>query len=298
MIGLIQILALAPVWQTGIVVRADVSLPYKIEGKGAPVLMLSGGPGFTTDYLQSIIDKVGVDSYRWILLEQRGTPRARLAKPTGKALELSRYVDDIEALRKQLGLKRWNVIGQSFGSMLAEQYAVDHPDRITSLVLLDTPGPDLEWTSFGSDNIDRVLTEEDRKVAAEVAKRDAGNPNAAALDGFLANIPGYFYRRDVALKAKGLFKPGCIEASTIGIVFGNLASEHWDVSKALHRYQGPALVIQGRQDFLGEWAAVRAARAMPRGEMCFVERAGHIAWMDNPGPFFSRLSSFLRRNAH
>src|SRR5579862_7981561 len=166
--------------QSGVVHRPDIDLPYKIEGRGAPVLMLSGGPGFTTDYLQSIIDKVGVDKYRWILLEQRGTPRSKLAKPTPKGLELSAYVADVEALRKQLGLRGWTVVGQSFGSMLAQEYAADHPERVTALALLDTPGPDLEWTAFGGDNINRALTDDDRKAEAEVAKNDAADPSAMA----------------------------------------------------------------------------------------------------------------------
>jgi proline iminopeptidase len=298
MLCLSSMLASALIHQSGgVVVRPDVKLPYKIEGHGAPVLMLSGGPGFTSDYLQSIIDKVGQDKYRWILLEQRGTPRAKVAKPTGKAFEMGAYIDDLEALRKQLGLAHWNVVGQSWGSMLAEAYAAAQPDRTTSLVLLDTPGPDLEWTTYGGDNVSRSLNEEDRKALREATKKDASDPAALVYDTFIAQLPGYFYSRESALKSKEMFQPGCVEGTTINFVFANLTHDKWDISKALHRYRNPALVIQGRQDFLGESAAMKAAHAMPRGELCFVERAGHIAWMDNPGPFFSRLGSFLKRHA-
>lgn len=282
---------------TGVLSRPDVKLPYKIEGKGAPVLMLSGGPGFTTDYLKSIIDKIGRDKYRWILLEQRGTPRAKVANPTSKNFQMKSYTDDLEALRKHLGLKRWSVVGQSWGSVLAEGYAAACPSAITSLILLDTPGPDMEWTKYGGDNITRALTAEDRKELREIAQRDAKDPTALLYDTFIANLPGYFYSREIAIKSKDLFQPGCVDGSTIGLVFGPMIRDKWNVAKALHGYHNPALVIQGRQDFLGESAAIKAAQAMPRSELCFIEKAGHIAWIDNPEPFFGRLSSFLSRYA-
>jgi proline iminopeptidase len=277
--------------------RPDVKLPYRIQGKGAPILMLAGGPGFTSDYLRGIIDKVGADKYRWILLEQRGTPRARLATPSAANLEMRDYVDDLEALRNQLKLRKWTVAGQSWGSVLAEAYVAAHPDRVTSLILLNTPGPDLEWLQYGGDNINRALNAEDRKAVADAAARNRNNPDGMMYETFVANLPAYVYSRAVAEKNRGLFKPGCVDGSTINFVFANLQREKWDVTRALGRYHGPALVIQGRQDFLGESAAIKAARAMPKGELQFIERAGHIAWLDNPAPFFSRLSSFLRRNA-
>lgn len=283
--------------RSGIVHRSDVDLPFKVEGHGAPVLVLSGGPGFTTDYMQSIIDGVGVDKYQWILIEQRGTPRAKLRKPTAKALEMSAYIADFEALRKQLKLKHWNVMGQSFGSMLAEEYAARQPNVITSLMVLNTPGPDMQSFAYADDNVNRALNDEDRKAIAEVAKADAGDPAAKALDSFLASLPAYFYSRKAAEEARPLFKPGSLDPSTIDFVFANLTREKWDVSKALHRYRGPAIVIQGRQDFLGEWAAIKSAQAMPKGEMCFIEHAGHCAWVDSPRPFFARLGSFMRKNA-
>lgn len=282
---------------TGILQRPDVKLPYRIQGRGAPVLMLAGGPGFTSDYLQGIIDKVGVDKYRWILLEQRGTPRARLAKPSAAALEMRDYVDDLEALRRQLRLRKWTVVGQSWGSVLAEGYTAAHPDRVTSLVLLNTPGPDLEWLTYGGDNINRALNAEDRKAVSDAAERNQGDPDGLMYETFVANLPAYVYSRAVAEKNREMFKPGCVDGSTISFVFANLRREKWDVTKALGRYRGPALVIQGRQDFLGESAAMKAAGAMPKAELLFIERAGHIAWLDNPAPFFGGLSRFLRRNA-
>jgi proline iminopeptidase len=290
-------LALAIGPQSGVIVRPDVKLPYRIVGHGAPVLMLSGGPGFTVDYMEDIARRVGIDSYGWIMPEQRGTPRAKLAKPTSEALEMSSYVADLEALRTKLGLKQWTVVGQSWGSVLAEGYTVAHPDRVSSLVLLDTPGPDLEWLRYGGDNLARVLTKEDRQAAADAARNNPKDADAQVFESFIANLPAYFYSREAAAKNRALFKPGSVTGSTLPLVFGNLQREKWDVTKSLRRFVGPALVIQGRQDFLGESAAMKAAQALPNSRLVFIERAGHIAWLDQPGPFIGALSTFLKHNA-
>ena len=188
-------------------------------------------------------------------------------------------------------------LGQSWGSVLAEAYAAAYPARVRSLALLDTPGPDLEWMSYAGDNINRALSEEDRKATAEAEKKYAKDPEGMIYWTFITRLPGYVYRREAAEQLKKLFKPGSVIGTTLPLVFANLQKQKWNVSRALHRFRGPALVIQGRQDFLGESAAMKAAQALPNGKLVFVERAGHIAWVDNPGPFVSALSNFLRANA-
>jgi proline iminopeptidase len=99
---------------------------------GKPVVFLHGGPGGGTDGKQRrFFDPT---KYRIVLFDQRGCgksiPHASLQDNTTWHL-----VSDIEALRRHLGIERWQVFGGSWGSTLALAYAETHPERVTELVL-------------------------------------------------------------------------------------------------------------------------------------------------------------------
>jgi proline iminopeptidase len=100
--------------------------------KGKPVIFVHGGPGGGTDPKQRrFFDPA---AYRIVLFDQRGsgksTPHANLEDNTTWHL-----VEDMETLRRHLGIERWQVFGGSWGSTLALAYAQKHPERVTELVL-------------------------------------------------------------------------------------------------------------------------------------------------------------------
>jgi proline iminopeptidase len=99
---------------------------------GLPVLFLHGGPGSGCGANHRRF--FNPDRYRAVLFDQRGsgrsTPIAEIRDNTTPLL-----VEDIEALRRHLGIERWLVFGGSWGSTLALAYAEAHPERCTGLIL-------------------------------------------------------------------------------------------------------------------------------------------------------------------
>lgn len=109
-------------------------LYYEESGNpnGKPVVFLHGGPGGgTSPAMRRFFDP---EAYRIVLFDQRGCGRS---KPYGSldANTTRDLVDDIERLRLELGVDRWQVFGGSWGSTLALAYAEEHPERVTELVL-------------------------------------------------------------------------------------------------------------------------------------------------------------------
>jgi proline iminopeptidase len=109
-------------------------LYYEQSGnpKGKPVVFLHGGPGGGTDpKMRCFFDP---KRYRIVLFDQRGSGKSR---PSASLVDNTTWhlVEDIETLRKHLGIERWQVFGGSWGSTLAIAYAQKHPERCTELVL-------------------------------------------------------------------------------------------------------------------------------------------------------------------
>ncbi|MEO0880275.1 MAG: prolyl aminopeptidase [Pseudomonadota bacterium] len=120
---------------------------YEISGAedGKPVVVCHGGPGGgSTPSMRRYFDPT---AYKIILFDQRGcgksTPNASLENNTTWAL-----IDDMEKLRREVGIERWQVFGGSWGSTLALAYAQAHPERVSELVLrgiFTLRRAELEW---------------------------------------------------------------------------------------------------------------------------------------------------------
>lgn len=281
--------------QAQVLHRPDIDLPYKVIGTGKPVVLLSGGPGFTTDYEMGLVNGSHAKGVQWILLEQRGTPKARLAHPSEANLSLDSYIGDLEALRNQLHLRRWTVIGHSWGSVYAHEYLSRFPKRVNGVMFLGDVGPDASMLGAASDNIDRMLTPAERDQEAKMGGNVVTGPSddQAGLDLFLLQLPGFFYSREGADKSRSLFPNGCLVADTENYVLPSLMKNNWDVSRRIRAYKGPALVLQGRQDMLGETPLWKDRMAMPQAKGVFVEKAGHMPWLEQPEAFFKPFDEFL-----
>ena len=122
-------------FETGFLKVSDLhEIYYEVSGdpRGMPAIVCHGGPGGgSTPSMRRYFDP---KAYRIIVFDQRGcgrsTPRAELRENTTWDL-----VEDMERLRRHLGVERWLVFGGSWGSTLALAYAQTHPERVTHLVL-------------------------------------------------------------------------------------------------------------------------------------------------------------------
>jgi proline iminopeptidase len=99
---------------------------------GRPAVILHGGPGGAINpTMRRFFDPA---RWRMTLFDQRGCGRSR---PNASLVDNTTWalIEDIERLRKHLGVEKWTVFGGSWGSTLALAYAITHPDRVEGLIL-------------------------------------------------------------------------------------------------------------------------------------------------------------------
>ncbi|MGZ5032597.1 MAG: prolyl aminopeptidase [Usitatibacter sp.] len=133
----------------------DLEAPHRMyyeqsgNPRGVPVVFLHGGPGAGA----SPVHRQFFDPafYRTVILDQRGAGRST---PLG-CLENNttpKLIEDLETLRRHLGIERWIVFGGSWGSTLALAYAEHHPDRCAGLVLRGIflcRASEIDWFLYG-----------------------------------------------------------------------------------------------------------------------------------------------------
>ena len=106
-------------------------IAYRIrKGEGPPVVFLSGGPGMP-DYLRAVADMLEVRTT--VTYDQRGTGASRARNDD---YSVAAHIADLEALRIELGAEKLDLVGHSWGGLLAQLYAIEHAERVASLLLL------------------------------------------------------------------------------------------------------------------------------------------------------------------
>ena len=113
----------------------DVTLYYEIHGKGDPLICLPGGPG--GDHTIYKKTHMGLSAYnQLILFDPRGCGNSSTSPVEDYTIE--NYVEDVEELRKYLKLDKINLLGKSYGGMVAQHYALIYPDSINKIIFVAT----------------------------------------------------------------------------------------------------------------------------------------------------------------
>jgi proline iminopeptidase len=273
-------------------VSGGQALHYRVTGAGSPVVMLSGGPGFDVDYMFPAGD--AFPNNRRVFLEQRGTGRSRPPKPRPEDMTLATAVADVEALRADLGQERLFLAGHSWGGMLAMAYAAAHPDRIDRLILIDSGGPTLEFAQWFDDNIRARMRPEDieaQRYWTEAGKR--GTPaDKVAIETIRAITPAYFFDRQKGLAFANELTDTALHADVNELLFADLA-KNYDVRAALRSLDRPVLIVQGRQDPIGDKTAEDLHGLIKGSTLVYLDRCGHFPWLEQPDAFSRTIRAFV-----
>ena len=123
---------------------------YGVEAKpGNTVIVLHGGWGAEHSYLVPAIRPLA-DQWRFVLYDQRGSLRSPATPPA--KVTYANLIEDLEQLRRRLGLEKVTLMAHSMGNMLAYGYLREHPDRVAGLVLV---GPVLPGHENGTEEAPR-----------------------------------------------------------------------------------------------------------------------------------------------
>lgn len=274
--------------------RDGTRLSVHRRGAGEPLLCLPGGPGRASAYLG---DLGGLDSDRTLLLlDSRGSGRSEL--PADRAsLQFTRLPDDVEDVRADLNLGDVDVLGHSAGCPVALLYAVAHPDRVRSLVLVTPSGRPFGWDP---DDLDTIrATRADEPWYAGAAEAQAALESASPrLRGELEREtrPFWYGRWDERTQAHAA---SADEQMSLRAAAGYVPGPDYDPVAARDSLKGvtaPVLVVVGERDALtGASVGRRFAELLPNADVAVVPRAGHFPWVDEPAAFREVVVNFLTR---
>ena len=255
-------------------------------GGGPEAIALHGGPGASHDYLRPGFDALA-SARTLVYYDQRGGGRSPVARevPVG----WREQVADLEALRGLWRLERLDLVGYSWGGLLAMLYACEHPDRVGKLALV-SPAP--AWRE-ARDEFERRF--QARTMAPELQAERERLRESGLRDRDLAawqrrlfdlSVAGYFHDRSKVAQ----MTPFRVVGRTQQDVWSSLGD--FDLRPRLAGLRVPALVLHGDDDPIPVESA-RTVAELLGAPFHLVPDCGHVPHVEAPEVFASVVGSFL-----
>lgn len=271
----------------------DSSLTYyKTFGKGEPLLIINGGPGMNSNGFEDMAKTLS-ENQETIIYDQRGTGKSKLEKLNAKTISMQLMAEDIESLRKHLKIEKWNILGHSFGGMLASYYATVYPNSIDKLILSSSGGVDL--TLLKTPNLIEAGLNQSQKDSLNYwnNKIEKGDTSYAARIGRgRAMAPAYVYDQKYAPIIAERLTQG--NSKINGLLWSDMQKMNFDCKAKLENFKNPVLIIQGKEDIISNEIGEIAHKTFPNSKLILLEHSKHYGWLDTREKFFSDINSFLK----
>ena len=260
-------------------------LAYEVRGEGEPVLLMHCS--FVAEAFTPLLGAAALNGrYQLINYQRRGYgASARAAGPLSAAEQAA----DARALLQHLAIERAHVVGHSYGGVVALQLALDAPDRVHSLALLEPTIP----AALGDPEVARAFLEAVGKAYGQYGAGD----KAGAVDTWLSGAfgPGYRDIADAALP--GWFQQAAHDADVVFQVEApNL--QQWAFTPAeAGRIKQPVLSVYHQDYWPGFEKTHNLLQAwLPQTEAALLPLGRHLLQIMDPSTVAEVLAGFFQRH--
>ncbi|MEO7084125.1 MAG: alpha/beta fold hydrolase [Gemmatimonadaceae bacterium] len=250
----------------------DLETFYVRVGRGEPVLLVHGLGSSTEDWAPQLAALEG--TFTAVAYDVRG--HGRTAKPAGK-YTISRFAGDAAKLIDRLGLGPVHVIGLSMGGMIAFQLAVNHPELVRSLVIVNS-GPEMVPRTWR----EKLAIAQRRFIIRMMGMRKMGEVLAARL------LPSPEHAAQ-----RGTFVERWARNDKRAYMRSLNALVGWSVMDSLPSIACPVLVVSADQDYTPVALKQAYTSRMPNASLVVIPESRHVLPLERPEAFNEAVLRFL-----
>jgi proline iminopeptidase len=278
----------------------------KTLGEGKPLVIVHGGPGASHDYFLPYLLPLA-RHHRLVFIDERGSGKSeKLADPAGYTVEA--MVEDVEAVRVALNLGKIDLLGHSYGGVLAQAYALKYQANLSHLVLAST----FHSTSAMNEVFRKMKAKMPEELRARIDKMEA-----EGLYGHGKIYEQNRYTNDYMIAAwgEGYFpylyanhpdpNNDPVQSGVMSwdlyramwgshgefIIDGNLKSVEY--ADRLPTIKVPTLLISGDHDECDPSLARDMHARIAGSKLTLLPQSGHMTFVDQPVLFIKTVDEFL-----
>lgn len=262
-----------------------------------PILLLHGGPGATHEYLENLAQYLSPEEFSLFFYDQLGSYHSD--QPDDRSLwTIERFRSEVDEVRQALGLDRFILYGQSWGGMLAIEYALTYPEQLQGVVISNmvaSIGDYVRHLTLLRQQLDPALQSQ---MALFEAQEDYFNPRYLEMmdvlyQRHLCRLQDWPPAVTRSFERIAYDVYGTMQGPNEFVVTGTF--KNWDRWDDLHRIQVPTLLMVGAHDTMDPESVREMGRRIPSAEVVVCPEGSHLAMWDDPDHYFPPLLSFLRR---
>lgn len=272
----------------------------KVGNGKIKVLLLHGGPGFTHDYFECFEDFLPNEGIEFYYYDQLGTGNSDI--PTDTSLwTIPRYVEEVEQVRKGLGLENFYLLGHSWGSMLAMEYLQKYQSNVKAAVLSNMTAGIKSYVSYSNKQKNEFLSKEELATFDSLDKRKLYvSPEYQNL------LMNKLYTRNVCRMPVEKWPEPLMRAfkkanHSIYIQMQGVDEFHvtgnfkdWEMWDRLPNIKVPTLVLGGMYDEMNPEDMKKEGQLIPNSRTYLCPNGSHLSMYDDQQNYFTNLIAFLK----
>lgn len=260
-----------------------------------PLLLLHGGPGAPHDYLENLA-ALASETRRVVFYDQLGCGQSD--HPDDPALcNVSRFADEVATMRHALGLEQVHILGQSWGGMLAIEYALRQPTGLVSLILANTTSSIPIWVVEAN----RLRAELPPEINATLLRHEEAGTTSdpeytVAMNVFYARhvcrifpMPDFVQRTMDQMGYVYNYMNGPSEFFITGVI------KDWDRTAQLSEIHVPTLIISGLYDESTPAINEILHDGIADSSWTLLNQSSHLAHVEEPDLYMQTVQDFLDR---
>jgi len=270
----------------------DIQTYYEVKGKGFPLVMIQGMNGNLVMWDPRLVEGLS-KHFELVLFDNRGAGRTEISK---REYTIRLFADDTAGLMNALGIPKAHVLGLSMGGAVAQELAINYPEKVEKLILCST------CSQHRGTQEERRMTEAWTQASKEeLIKMSLSSPLASEYPrDFLRDFPIAFLgltsefvkeNPDLARSLLQLFDKYPISAKALMNRYD--AMLRFNSQTRLKHIKAPTLVLHGRKDttVAPEEGSI-LARAIPNAKLVYFEKSNHLL-AEEMGEVIKVITEFL-----
>jgi proline iminopeptidase len=265
------------------------------------VLLLHGGPGMTHEYLEAFDSYLPAAGFEYYYYDQLGSYYSDQPKDP-QLWQLARFVEEVEQVRKGLGLDRGNfyLYGQSWGGLLAMEYALKYQAHLKGLIISNMMASVPAYNLYAREVLMPAMDQAALKqIELFEAQGNTENPRYTELlmkqqyEVHILRMPEAQWPDPVQRAFRHLNRDIYVPMQGPSELGASGALEHWDRTREVARISVPTLVIGARYDTMDPKHMEWLAKTVQHGRYLYCPNGSHLALYDDQQVYFAGLVRFI-----
>lgn len=270
----------------------------KLDNKHPVVILLHGGPGGNTRLIKPLTD-LSKHGFTVITYDQLGSLKSSSIKGKKELFKVSTFVNELDNLINKLEIKRFHLLGHSWGGMLALEYIINkNPKGLDKLILFSSLSSAKVWTDSNMKNFLKHLDPELSECFKKAYKDKDENTMNRIYKKYIrkyyrvkANTSPYMKDKHRFGRSDEIYEYmwGPVDPIATGDVLKN-----WDITPKLNKIKNPTLILYGKYDQSTKEVNELMHKNIKNSRLVYLEHSSHTGYYNEYTKSINSIVKFLK----